>query len=95
MLSYNELRKIAEDATPGPWTIDYSYQYWGDKIRAHSGQLIGGAYSSHGNWINDVRYMQEANPKTMIKMLDEIERLNTQIKKLESYILCSVEVFQK
>ena len=74
-----ELRRIAEAATPGPWWVDG----WevrtkdGDRFIASIAPAFRGDHPDASCWELDanIRHIATFNPPTVLAMLDEIERL--------------------
>ena len=70
----NELRRIAEQATPGPWT----HQPYGGQNQ--NGDYTGGwLLDADGEWVvadvsdRDGAHMAAFNPRTAIALLDRVE----------------------
>jgi hypothetical protein len=76
VIDIEKLRKIAESAEPGPWgPWDGNYPFYVD-VRKPSASLSKHdderpTYWSH----NDAAFVLTFNPKMVLELLDEIERL--------------------
>lgn len=68
-MTHAELRRLAEAATPGPWYVEKRpHTYW--EMRTKYGSLIFRDANEC-----DAAYIAAVNPKTVLGLLDEIERL--------------------
>jgi hypothetical protein len=72
-MDYELLRKLAVNATPGPWVVDDGY---GAQILSQNGEMC--IYDEGGHNMADARFIAAANPATIINLLDEIARLKDQ-----------------
>jgi len=80
-MNIEQLKKLAEQATPGEWRIEES----GDMYDAYAGKLglLGNApYSEYAPDIEDARYIVAANPQVILELIAMVERQEAQIKKL-------------
>lgn len=69
-----KLRKLAEGATPGPWTpSDHNGPQW--KISGPRGEFHVIATTSQGNDEPNAAFIAAANPQTVLQLLDRVERL--------------------
>ncbi len=76
MTDHAELRRLAKAATPGPWEYQAPL-----KILAADKTSIVLIALSHANYREDEansRLIAAANPKTILAMLDEIDRLKAE-----------------
>lgn len=73
MIDRNELRRLAQAATPGPWKVVKDHELPG----VHGGDVIlGGSFYDYSVPDDeDEAFIAAANPATVIELLDEIERL--------------------
>ena len=69
-MTHDELRRLAEAATPGPWSSSGS-QVWG-----YDGNLVA-AVRDHSELVDrpDAEFIAAVDPQTILGLLDEIERL--------------------
>lgn len=88
MIDTKNLRTLAEAATPGPWgmrEIDPDDRAWG------ACEVIGidGAVfvSTHVGCVADACYIATFNPKTILSLLDALERKDAAIKKCYSEVI--------
>ncbi|MHC9290513.1 ead/Ea22-like family protein [Pseudomonas aeruginosa] len=90
MTDHAELRRVAEAATPGPWSCN---RHWaivgGPTLEFTNGaaqQQI--AMACWQSWMreeelrNNAAFMAAANPKTILALLDEIDRLKAENERL-------------
>lgn len=74
MTDKEDLRRLAQAATPGPWgNTDVS-----DPTRINSPYDQVAICYRTSRAIANARFIAAANPVTVIELLDEIERLRTQ-----------------
>ncbi|HCI1946324.1 TPA: ead/Ea22-like family protein [Pseudomonas aeruginosa] len=76
MTDHAELRRLAKAATPGPWEYQAPL-----KILAADRTSIVLIALSHANYREDEansRLIAAANPKTILALLDEIDRLKAE-----------------
>ncbi|EIK7095361.1 ead/Ea22-like family protein [Escherichia coli] len=80
------LREAAEKATPGPWEMEQE-NIWFTDAEGYTKHLI---YVQQGDDVDDKQdhyntaFIAEANPATILALLDELEADKEQIKTLES-----------
>ncbi|HCF3885658.1 TPA: ead/Ea22-like family protein [Pseudomonas aeruginosa] len=81
MTDHAELRRLAEAATPGPWGRDGFY--------IHTTRKEGGTtYVETWNTLagiarkENAEFVATANPKTVVALLDEIDRLKAENEEL-------------
>lgn len=86
MIDLDELRKLANAATPGPWQAN-SDDIWGD--RDSDGWTVVAMCpcpkSPHGSarrldWGRDASFIAAANPSTILALLDEIDRCHARLE---------------
>ncbi|MFU7495816.1 ead/Ea22-like family protein [Pseudomonas aeruginosa] len=80
MTYHAELRRVAEAATPGPWEYQAPL-----KVLAADRTWIVLIALSHANYREDEansRFIATANPKTVLALLDEIDRLKAENEEL-------------
>ena len=81
-----ELRRLAGEATPGPWVL----QDW-DLKPGEAPDLVGwdgwdvatlgedaGDPHALGRWIKDSRYLAACSPERILSLLDEVDRLRAE-----------------
>ena len=84
-----ELRRLAEAATPGPWRMEHM------SISAHIHQVDGlhglaSCVIGYGNWdepkqsegAKNASFIAAANPATIIALLDELDASKAMVRKL-------------
>lgn len=85
----NELRSLAEKATPGPWVWNHPEESpkFGDRgpdLTGNSARLVLSA-EGDGDGANlyvagsDADYIAAAHPQAVLALLDEIDRLRAEI----------------
>ncbi len=70
MINIEELRRLAKEATPGPWN------YIDGEISTEKGGVIisDGALESEGKSIDDAFYVAAANPAVILELIEILER---------------------
>lgn len=89
MTDHAELRRMAGAATPGPWEYQAPL-----KVLAADRTWIVLIALSHANYREDEansRFIATANPKTVLALLDEIDRLKAENEALRKF---SAEAYQ-
>ncbi|HHN0559933.1 ead/Ea22-like family protein [Pseudomonas aeruginosa] len=71
MTDHAELRRVAEAATPGEWRT-------GDGDYSLPDCVLSGEFVVCEHAGGDVDYIAAANPKTVLALLDEIDRLKAE-----------------
>lgn len=71
-MTHDELRKLAEAATPGPWTIHFGLE--GDVLVKRHGIYVNVA-AAHDKPKANAAYIAAANPQTVLGLLDRIAAL--------------------
>lgn len=78
-MSTEELKRLAEAATPGPWMYllgdRFVYDRMNDGCRGNS--IVGVDHAWAGNR-NDLNYVAAANPAAVLELIAEIERVSKQ-----------------
>lgn len=85
----NNLRSLAESATPGPWTWHSTEDspQWGDRgpyLTGPDGQLVLSA-EGDGDGANlyveasNSAYIAALHPQALLALLDELDKLRTQV----------------
>jgi len=100
-----ELRRLAEAATPGPWTSLYRAQYWGEEegdVIGPDDREVGGAEfvqplgkqeTTRGQaWYRDTNFIAAANPVTVIALLDQLDAKEREIEGLHEAIKDALNV---
>lgn len=86
------LRKLAEAATPGPWTIDTYAEEWA-QMRDVSLWAEGDVFLAnigtpecvvHDGGLANGRYIATANPQTILALLAELDAACNRITELET-----------
>ena len=71
MIDHNELRALAQAATPGPWQAQ-------QRNKQEAIYIVGPAGvppACHAFYDDNATYIAAANPATVLALLDEVERL--------------------
>ena len=73
MIDKEDLRRLAQAASPGPWRVVKDHEFPG----VHGGDVIlGGSFCDYSvPTREDEEFIAAANPVTVIELLDEIEWL--------------------
>lgn len=79
MTDHAELRRLAEAATPGEWRT-------GDGDDSLPDCVLSGEFVVCEHAGGDVDYIAAANPKTVLALLDEIDRLKAENEALRKII---------
>lgn len=76
MIDKEDLRRLAQAASPGPWEVVKDHHFPG----VHGGDVIlGGSFCDYSEPTReDEEFIAAANPAVVLELLDEIERLRTQ-----------------
>ncbi len=91
MTDHAELRRLAEAATPGPWTLYVPEDYQGPEelpgygVECAEGRaIVWGALEPETGFQfdRDAEFIADANPKTILALLDEIDRLKAENERL-------------
>lgn len=67
--SYDELRRIAMEATPGPWK--FRHQNWSELIYREGSDLYHATCKEKVN----AKFIATFNPKLVLELLDRIKEL--------------------
>ncbi|HBN9649616.1 TPA: ead/Ea22-like family protein [Pseudomonas aeruginosa] len=87
MTDHAELRRLAKAATPGPWTLYAPEDYQGPEelpgygVECAEGRaIVWGALEPETGcqFDRDAEFIAAANPKTILALLDEIDRLKAE-----------------
>ena len=74
MSKWNDLKRLAEAATPGPWGYDGSYicpaRVEGETTYVESWHAVADSHQTE-----NVRYIAAANPAAMLELIAEVEGL--------------------
>lgn len=76
-LNLNELRKVAEAATPGPWTL-----IGGGEYLTPIGLMV--APDDGGVWPEDATHIATFDPPTVLALLDRVAELEAKEARVES-----------
>lgn len=91
MTDHAELRRLAKAATPGPWTLYVPEDYQGPEelpgygVECAEGRaIVWGALEPETGcqFDRDAEFIAAANPKTVLALLDEIDRLKAENDRL-------------
>ncbi|HHN0112341.1 TPA: ead/Ea22-like family protein [Pseudomonas aeruginosa] len=87
MTDHAELRRLAKAATPGPWTLYVPEDYQGPEelpgygVECAEGRaIVWGALEPETGcqFDRDAEFIAAANPKAILALLDEIDRLKAE-----------------
>jgi hypothetical protein len=84
-----ELRKLAEAATPGPWSHEASSLHERDHIlysnRTDMMHGLNLMTLADGDWnhVNNVEFITAADPSTILSLLDRLVAAEDRVKRLE------------
>ncbi len=87
MTDHAELRRLAEAATPGPWTLYVPEDYQGPEelpgygVECAEGRaIVWGALEPETGcqFDRDAEFIAAANPNTILALLDEIDQLKAE-----------------
>lgn len=87
MTDKEELRRLAQAATPGPWEkgtivgLQFPIVCCAmDGIRLNVAHVAG---IRNGEGLNNAAFIAAANPAVVLELLDEIERLRAEVERLQ------------
>lgn len=96
----NKLKELAERATPGPWSAaweegdDTAWPNLFPVIQAGNGEVVIGNEGFYTDLEQDkanATFCATANPKTVLAMLDEIDRLKAENEELRGALQAVVD----
>ena len=94
MIDINELRRLTQAATPGPWMIDYVGVGFevaaGESVIAQSQQIRGDM--RHKARKANAAFIAAANPAVMIELLDRLEAAEKERDELRAEVIHIKEV---
>lgn len=79
MTDHAELRRLAKAATPGPWRVQTGCSWRRIGTDNGDGDVLRPCTHPHDGWpdiaapVENLEYIAEANPKTILALLDEID----------------------
>ncbi|MHC9284125.1 ead/Ea22-like family protein [Pseudomonas aeruginosa] len=79
MTDHAELRRLAKAATPGPWRVQTGCSWRRIGTDSGDGDVLRPCTHPHDGWpdiaapVENLEYIAEANPKTILALLDEID----------------------
>lgn len=91
MTDTNELRRLAQRATPGPWEAEGqggiqmdgtrdAYVIYSEGVRSIASVRLISDRQARGN---TAAYIAAANPATVLELLDELDRLRIEVARLK------------
>ena len=85
MINLDELRRLSRQASGGRWQAYGDAGSFDAGIRTDDGQRVcgGDKYEGHFSGAN-AQFVAAANPKTVLAMADEIDKLRAELAKRES-----------
>ena len=69
------LRRLAEQATPGPWRVNMKGHSYHEVARVNDLEIAPPNSVDLSHWTVDAAYIAAASPDVVLALLDEIERL--------------------
>ncbi|EME0456337.1 TPA: ead/Ea22-like family protein [Pseudomonas aeruginosa] len=97
MTDHAELRRLAKAATPGPWRVQTGCSWRRIGTDSGDGDVLRPCTHPHDGWpdivapAENLKYIASANPKTVLALLDEIDRLKAENDALRKF---SAEAYQ-
>lgn len=85
MSKYDELKKLAEAATPGPWSYDGSY-ICPARVEDETTYVETWRAVADSHQTENVRFIAAANPAAILKLIAENERLRNAIAGLLEWV---------
>ena len=81
MSKYDELKRLAEAATPGPWSFDGSYicpaRIEGETTYVETWRAVADSHQTE-----NVRFIAAANPAVILELIEEVEALREKASEL-------------
>lgn len=74
MSKYDELKRLAEAATPGPWSYDGSY-ICPARVEGETTYVESWSALADSHQMENVRYIAAANPAAILELIAEVDRL--------------------
>lgn len=84
MTDHAELRRLAKAATPGEWRVQTGCSWRRIGTDNGDGDVLRPCTHPHDGWpdieapVENLEYIAAANPKTILALLDEIDRLKAE-----------------
>ncbi len=88
MTDHAELRRLAKAATPGPWRVQTGCSWRRIGTDSGDGDVLRPCTHPYDGWpdivapAENLKYIASANPKTILALLDEIDRLKAENEEL-------------
>ncbi|WP_400581440.1 ead/Ea22-like family protein [Pseudomonas aeruginosa] len=85
MTDHTELRRLAKAATPGPWRVQTGCSWRRIGTDSGDGDVLRPCTHPHDGWpdivapAENLKYIASANPKAILALLDEIDRLSDEL----------------
>lgn len=92
MTDHAELRRLAKAATPGEWRVQTGCSWRRIGTDNGDGDVLRPCTHPHDGWpdiaapVENLEYIAAANPKTILALLDEIDRLKAENEALRKII---------
>ncbi|HBP4991324.1 TPA: ead/Ea22-like family protein [Pseudomonas aeruginosa] len=86
MTDHAELRRLAKAATPGPWRVQTGCSWRRIGTDSGDGDVLRPCTHPHDGWpdivapAENLKYIASANPKAILALLDEIDRLRSRLE---------------
>ncbi|HCL3225041.1 ead/Ea22-like family protein [Pseudomonas aeruginosa] len=99
MTDHAELRRVAEAATPGPWSCNRHWAIVGGPIleftngaaQQQIAMACGQSWMRDDELRNNAEFIAANNPKTVLALLDEIDRLKAENEALRGALQAVVD----
>lgn len=75
------LKRLAEQATPGPWRVNMKGHSYHEVARVNDLEIAPPNSVDLSHWTVDAAYIAAASPDVVLALLDEIERLRAALTK--------------
>ncbi|MBX5689011.1 ead/Ea22-like family protein [Pseudomonas aeruginosa] len=97
MTDHSELRRLAKAATPGPWRVQTGCSWRRIGTDHGDGDVLRPCTHPHDGWpdiaapVENLEYIAAANPKAILALLDEIDRLKAENEVLRGALQAVVD----
>lgn len=81
MSKYDELKRLAEAATPGPWSYDGSY-ICPARVEDETTYVETWRAVADSHQTENVRFIAAANPAVILDLINEVEALREKVSEL-------------
>ncbi|HEJ5107306.1 TPA: ead/Ea22-like family protein [Pseudomonas aeruginosa] len=99
MTDHAELRRVAKAATPGPWSCNRHWaivggptlEFTNGAAQQQIAMACGQSWMHEEELRNNAEFIATANPKTVLALLDEIDRLKAENEALRGALQAVVD----